>query len=106
MGFESYFFWASLAALVIAAFLLRSLDVDRTAVRIGHRLAADGLSGRKLLREFRRGGVKLAIWVVGSSEGSDAKHTVTVNQDRSACGNCMRCVNEAIGWIEQQKRAA
>lgn len=101
MDSDAYFFWAVLAALVLASLVLRSLEADR----IADRWSAAKASGRKLVHATQRGGIEVAVWVVGGSGGPVEEHTVTVNQDNPACGDCMKCVNQAIHWIEHQNQA-
>ncbi len=106
MDSGAYFFWGALAALVLTSLVLRRLEKDRMAVRIADRWSAAKAGGRKLVHAIRRGGIEVAVWVVNGSGDPVEEHMVTVNQDCPPCGDCMKCVNAAIHWIEHQNRAA
>jgi len=97
------FFWLGLAVLLLAAVVLAWLGSGSRAGR-GH--PAGGCEGGKLVHTLGRGRIRLRVLRDAAPGGSSALHHVEVEPQGPDCEDCMRCVNQAIRWIQEHEAPA
>jgi len=98
--FFSLIFWFGLAVLLGGAWVLRIAN-EAPEGPVARRAADPGAGAARLVHTIRQGRVRLSIWADAARGRKMTRHQLRVDRRGPDCGDCMVCVNEALGWIRE-----